>query len=64
MHPIEFKKKWELTYSDLAFVLGYSNDFTVRCWAIKGKNGRKPQGVAFVVCRLLDEKWSTRGKHE
>ncbi|MBG1270523.1 hypothetical protein [Nostoc sp. WHI] len=62
MHPIEFKKKWQLTYDDLALVLGYQSDFTVRCWGINGKRKRNPQKVVYVACRLLDEKWSTQGK--
>jgi hypothetical protein len=41
MHPIEFKKKWQLTYNELALVLGYESDFTVRCWGINGRHKRK-----------------------
>lgn len=41
MHPIELKKKWQLTYDELAQVLGYQSDFTVRCWGINGKRKRK-----------------------
>ncbi|MBW4429295.1 MAG: hypothetical protein KME50_34100 [Nostoc desertorum CM1-VF14] len=62
MHPIEFKKKWQLTYNELALVLGYENDFTVRCWGINGGHRRNPQKVVYVACRLLDEKWSSEGK--
>ncbi|WZF22288.1 hypothetical protein WKK05_41055 (plasmid) [Nostoc sp. UHCC 0302] len=62
MHPIEFKKKWQLTYNELALVLGYESEVTVRCWGRVGKNKRNPQQVVYVTCRLLDEKWSTQGK--
>jgi hypothetical protein len=62
MHPIEFKKKWQLTYDDLALVLGYEGDYTVRSWNMNGRHKRNPQKVVYVACRLLDEKWSTQGK--
>jgi hypothetical protein len=41
MHPIEFKKKWQLTYDELALVLGYEGDYTVRSWGINGRHKRK-----------------------
>ena len=62
MHPIEFKKKWQLTYQQLASVLGYESDYTVRCWGMKGKLKRNPQNVVRVACELLDEKWASQGK--
>jgi hypothetical protein len=62
MHPIEFKKKWQLTYDELALVLGYQGDYTVRSWGTNGRHKRNPQNVVYVACRLLDEKWSTQGK--
>ncbi|MBW4456859.1 MAG: hypothetical protein KME55_31635 [Nostoc indistinguendum CM1-VF10] len=36
MHPIELKKKWQLTYDELAQVLGYQGDYTVRSWNRNG----------------------------
>ncbi|MBD6619734.1 hypothetical protein FNW02_28945 [Komarekiella sp. 'clone 1'] len=62
MHPIEFKKRWSLTYDQLALVLGYESTYTLRCWAIKGKHHRNPQGNIFVLCGLLNEKWEREGK--
>ncbi|WP_196514608.1 hypothetical protein [Nostoc sp. WHI] len=41
MHPIEFKKKWQLTYDELALVLGYQSDYTVRSWNMNGRHKRK-----------------------
>ncbi|WP_230967751.1 hypothetical protein [Nostoc sp. WHI] len=41
MHPIEFKKKWQLSYDDLALVLGYQSDYTVRSWNMNGRHKRK-----------------------
>jgi hypothetical protein len=41
MHPIEFKKKWQLTYDELAQVLGYEGDYTVRSWGTNGRHKRK-----------------------
>ncbi len=29
MHPIELKKKWQLTYDELALVLGYQGDVII-----------------------------------
>jgi hypothetical protein len=49
MHPIEFKKKWQLTYDELALVLGYQSDFTVRCWGINGKRKRKEVKKLFML---------------
>ncbi|MCL6755009.1 hypothetical protein KBT16_30170 [Nostoc sp. CCCryo 231-06] len=62
MHPIELKKKWQLTYDELALVLGYQGDYTVRSWNTNGRHKRNPQKVVYVACRLLDEKWSAEGK--
>ncbi|MDZ8242250.1 MAG: hypothetical protein RMZ69_34805 [Nostoc sp. ChiQUE01a] len=62
MHPIELKEKWQLTYNELALVLGYQGDYTVRSWDRNGRCKRNPQNVVYVACRLLDEKWSTQGK--
>lgn len=60
MNPIEFKKKWNLTYTELAVVLGYTSDRTVRGW--EGTFHREPQPPACVACHLLDEKWQQQGK--
>jgi hypothetical protein len=49
MHPIEFKKKWQLTYNELALVLGYESDFTVRCWGINGVHKRKEVKKLFML---------------
>ncbi|AVH68527.1 hypothetical protein NPM_60011 (plasmid) [Nostoc sp. 'Peltigera membranacea cyanobiont' N6] len=49
MHPIEFKKKWQLTYDELALVLGYQSDFTVRCWGINEKHKRKEVKKLFML---------------
>lgn len=57
MHPIEFKKKWQLTYPQLAAALGYESEFTVRSWNLPGKHRRKPHNVVLIACSLLDEKW-------
>ncbi|WP_341532260.1 hypothetical protein WKK05_41315 (plasmid) [Nostoc sp. UHCC 0302] len=62
MHPIDFKKRWDLTYEELALVLGYESTHTLRCWARVGKNHRNPQNPIFVLCRLLNEKWEREGK--
>ena len=62
MHPIELKEKWQLTYNELAQVLGYQGDYTVRSWNTNSRHKRNPQKVVYVACRLLDEKWSTQGK--
>ena len=62
MHPIELKKKWQLTSDELSLVLGYEGDYTVRSWGTNVRHKRNPQNVVYVACRLLDEKWSTQGK--
>ncbi len=62
MHPVELKKKWKLTWLELAIILGYESDYTVRSWGLKGKHKRKPQAVVFLACKLLDEKWEAAGK--
>ncbi len=41
MHPIELKKKWQLTSDELALVLGYEGDYTVRSWNMNGRHKRK-----------------------
>ena len=41
MHPIEFKKKWQLTSDELALVLGYQGDYTVRSWNMNVRHKRK-----------------------
>lgn len=61
MHPIEFKKKWKLTYPELSRLLGYA-DFTVRSWGLEGKAKRNPHFVVYQLCALLDEKWTNQGK--
>jgi len=62
MNPIEFRNKWNLTYAELAIVLGYTSDRTVRNWELTGTLHREPQPPACVVCYLLDEKWAQQGK--
>ncbi|MCC5640010.1 hypothetical protein LC593_30115 [Nostoc sp. CHAB 5844] len=62
MNPIEFKNKWNLTYVELAVILGYTSDRTVRSWELIG-NHRYPQPPACVACHLLDEKWLQQGKN-
>ncbi|MBW4617504.1 MAG: hypothetical protein KME21_30690 [Desmonostoc vinosum HA7617-LM4] len=62
MHPIEFKKKWKLTYDQLALVLGYPSNYTIRRWFRNGKNRRQPQNVVCVACRLLNDRWEKEGK--
>ncbi|MBC1237347.1 hypothetical protein GNE10_09460 [Nostoc sp. 2RC] len=62
MHPIEFKRKWKLSYRELALVLGYESEYTTRNWNMPGEHKRNPQNVVRVACRLLDEKWEREGK--
>lgn len=61
-NPIEFKKKWQLSYVELAIVLGYASDRTVRSWGATGQFHRYPQAPACVAAYLLDEQWQQHGK--
>ena len=62
MHPIDFKNKWGLTYFQLASLLGYESDYTVKSWNFSGKRRRNPQGIVLIACGLLDEKWEKEGR--
>jgi hypothetical protein len=62
MSPIELKKKWHLTYPELAVVLGYKSEYTVRSWNMPGKHRRNPPETVFICCQLLDEKWEKETK--
>ncbi|WP_199336310.1 hypothetical protein [Nostoc sp. FACHB-110] len=63
MNPIEFKNKWNLSYLELAVILGYKGDRTVREWETNNQLHRYPQPPANVVCHLLDQKWQQHGKN-
>lgn len=62
-NPLEFKRKWDLSYVELAIVLGYTSDRTVRSWGATGRFRRDPQATACVAVYLLDEKWQEQGKN-
>jgi hypothetical protein len=63
-HPIGLKNKWRLSYVELAIVLGYTNDRTVRSWGTtRAQCQRYPQAPACVAAYLLNEKWLQQGKN-
>lgn len=62
LHPIAFKEKWNLNWTQLASVLRYDNDQTVRSWGGTWKESRKPKGIVLLTCALLDEKWTKEGR--
>lgn len=63
LHPMELKKRWNLSYMELAIVLGYESDRTVRSWALTGEMYREPQPPVCVACYLLNEKWEKQGRN-
>ena len=61
-HPLELKKKWSLTYMQLAIALHYESDYTVRSWGLPGKRRRNPPPSVCLLASILDRQWSEKGE--
>lgn len=62
MHPIELQQKWNLSNTQLALVLGKTEE-TVKSYKARetARSYRKPTHSTIILCSLIDKEWERVG---